>query len=78
MGKQKKILTEILKSFDCLDNPKFQSRNDQIFHQLMINHLFRKSKNKSDLVRRILNEIVLDDENKINLLRICFLKESEL
>ena len=39
--------------------------------------LFHNSLNKSDLVRKILNEVVLSNDEILRLLRICFKKESE-
>lgn len=74
MGKQKKLLIEIIESFERLNDPGLNNRNAKTFNNSLINILFHRSKNKSDIVRRILNEVVLSNEEIIELLRICFKK----
>jgi len=78
MGKQKKLLKGILDCFSNLNDPKLQNRNAQIYNRALIVYYFKNSLNKSNLVRRILNEIVMSDDDKLVLLKICFLKKSEL
>lgn len=74
MGKQKKLLTEIIESFERLNDPGLNNRNSKTFNSSLINVLFYRSKNKSDIVRRILNEVVLSNQEIIELLRLCFKK----
>jgi hypothetical protein len=79
MGKQKQLLFEIVIDFEKIDEQKrFYKNKNALLLVKQINKNFNKSLNKSDLVRRILNEIVMSDYDKIALLKICFSKKSEL
>lgn len=63
MGKQKKILSDILDSFLLRYNPK------------QIRKAFKRSLNKYDIIRRILNDVVLSNDEIVQLLRIIFNKQ---
>lgn len=76
MGKQKKILTEIIKQFEFYLVTDVTG-NDRLKTKKKIWELFHNSLNKSDLVRKILNEVVLSNDEILRLLKICFKKESE-
>lgn len=77
MGRQTKLLREIIDLFQSLQiDPVFlHPENKKIEKQ--INFLFKTSKNKRDLSRKILTEVVLSNDEICVLLRICFKKESE-
>lgn len=74
-SKQFIIMTAIITNFQNLEY-ELDMDSIKIFAE-NINRLFRTSKNKRDLVRMILNEIVLSNDEIVSLLRICFKKESE-
>lgn len=74
-SKQHKILTAIVLNFKELESELSMDRIK--FLGKTINRLFRTSKNKRDLARIILNEVVLSNDEIVSLLRICFKKESE-
>jgi len=76
MGKQKKILTEIIKQFQFY-LVSDSIGNDRLKAKMKIWELFHNLLNKSDLVRKILNDVVLRNDEILRLLRICFKKESE-
>ena len=76
MGKQKKILTEIIKQFQFYLVSDITG-NDRLKTKIKIWELFHNSLNKSDIVRKILNEVVLSNDEILRLLKICFKKESE-
>ena len=75
MGKQTKILKTILIHFENLRSETLQNCNAKTFNKSIIQIYFKKSLNKSDLVRRILNEVVLSNDEIIELLRIIYTKE---
>lgn len=74
-SKQFKLLEKIIADFMILQGelpmPVIKKLSKDI------NLLFRLSKNKRDLARMILNEVVLSDSEIVFLLKICFKKESE-
>ena len=75
MGRQKKILKNIIECFESLHAEKLQNKNAKVFNESLIQLYYKKSLNKHDLVRRVLNEVVLSNDEIIELLRIIFKKE---
>jgi len=75
MGKQKKILKNILQCFENLSAETLQNKSAKLFNESLIKIYFKKSLNKSDLVRRILNEVVLSNDEIIELLRVIYSKD---
>lgn len=78
MDKQKKLLRVIIDAFNEIEFNQDSRINKIIVHRnnsTFIRSRFKLSKNKNDLVRRILNEVVLSNDEIINLLRIIFDKE---
>jgi nitric oxide reductase activation protein len=72
MGRQTKILRNIIDCFINLHEKTLQNKNAQIFNKSLIKIYYKKSLNKHDLVRRILNDVVLSNDEIIELLRIIF------
>jgi len=72
MGKQTKILKNILQCFENLSAETLQNKSAKLFNESLIKIYFKKSLNKNDLVRRILNEVVLSNDEIIELLRIIY------
>lgn len=77
MGKQRKILIEIIKLFQFTTSQQIFLASQALDAHKKMRKLFFSSLNKSDLIRKILNEVVLSDEEILTLLRILFKKESE-
>lgn len=75
MGKQTKILKNILRCFENLSAETLQNKSAKLFNESLIKIYFKKSLNKSDLVRRILNEVVLSNDEIIELLRVIYSKD---
>lgn len=75
MGKQKQLLKKIITEFEFYSHTINDLKQEYAKNEIRI--CFKRSLNKSDLVRKILNEVVLSNDEKILLLRICFKKESE-
>lgn len=75
MGKQTKILKTILTHFENLNSETLKKWHSTTYNKNIIKMYFKKSLNKSDLVRRILNDVVLSNDEIIELLRIIFNKE---
>ena len=75
-SKQFRIMTAIITNFQNLES-ELDMNSIKLFAK-NINRLFRTSKNKRELARMILNEVVLSNDEIVSLLRICFKKESEL
>ena len=76
MSKQKKLLSEIITTFK--NYVELFPYDDIKSEQKKINKAFKRSLNKRELTRIILNEVVLSNDEIVALLRICFKKESEL
>ena len=75
-SKQFRIMTAIITNFQNLES-ELDMNSIKLFAK-NINRLFRTSKNKRELARMILNDLVLSNDEIVSLLRICFKKESEL
>lgn len=75
MGKQKQILKKIISDYREYLITLNEMKQDFLIKQIKI--WFKKSLNKKDLFTRILNEVVLTNDEIIDLLRIIFKKESE-
>ena len=73
MGKQKQVLRIILDRFQLIQSTTNEMKID--FNKTKIKVFYKKSLNKNDLVYRILNEVVLSNDEIIELLRIIFYKE---
>lgn len=74
MGRQKKILTDILNEFtDYKYNNQYKFKSKKL--KLSMRLSFQKSLNKKDLTYRILNECVLSNDEIIELLRILYNKK---
>lgn len=74
-SKQFRIMTAIITDFEKLQGELSMAKIKKLAES--INYQFRTSKNKRDLARMILNEVVLSNDEIVSLLRICFKKESE-
>lgn len=75
MGKQSKLLRQIIDDFTLMFDPdKVDNNYYQNLFTFRIKVNFSKSLNKSDLVRRILNDVVLSNDEIIKLLRIIYNK----
>ena len=74
-SKQFKIMTAIITDFENLQGELSMTEIKRLAKN--INQKFRTSKNKRDLARMILNEVVLSNDEIVSLLRVCFKKESE-
>ena len=74
-SKQFKIMTAIITDFENLQGELSMTEIKRLAKN--INQKFRSSKNKRDLARMILNEVVLSNDEIVSLLRICFKKERE-
>lgn len=72
MSKQTKILKTILSLFDSLQNDFLVQRKYRLQTELEIKQLFKKSLNKNEIIRRILNDVVLSNDEIIELLRIIY------
>lgn len=73
MGKQTKILYEIIEHFKTRQATII---NEQIKEESeVIRAAFKKSNNKSDIVRRILKEVVLSNDEIVSLMRILYKKK---
>lgn len=75
ISKQFKIMTAIITDFENLQGELSMTEIKRLAKN--INQKFRSSKNKRDLARMILNEVVLSNDEIVSLLRICFKKERE-
>lgn len=75
MSKQTKILKSILECFENLHSETLQNKSAKFFNSDLIRIFFKKSLNKNDLIRRILNEVVLSNDEIIELLRIIYKKK---
>ena len=75
-SKQFKIMTAIITDFENLQGELSMTEIKRLAKN--IKQKFSSSKNKRDLARMILNEVVLSNDEIVSLLRICFRKESEL
>lgn len=75
-SKQFKIMTAIITDFKNLQGELSMTEIKRLAKN--IKQKFSSSKNKRDLARMILNEVVLSNDEIVSLLRICFRKESEL
>ena len=75
ISKQFKIMTAIITDFENLQGELSMTEIKRLAKN--INQKFRTSKNKRDLARMILNEVVLSNDEIVSLLRICFKKERE-
>ena len=75
MGKQTKILRKIINAYQQIDlNPiinKTIEKNNSIF----IREMFKRSLNKNEIIRRILNQVVLSNDEIVSLLRIIYKKK---
>lgn len=74
-SKQFKIMTAIITDFENLQGELSMTEIKRLAKN--INQKFRTSKNKRDLARMILYEVVLSNDEIVSLLRICFKKERE-
>jgi hypothetical protein len=73
MGKQKFILANIIEQFQI-----YSFNLDEIEQKLSkrnIQTLFKKSLNKNDVIRKILNDAVLSNDEIVFLLRLIFNKD---
>ena len=75
-SKQKKILKLILDAFS-LDEDKIISTIKRINAEAYIQLQFKRSLNKKKLIRRILFDLVISDDDVLKLLRIIFKKEKK-
>lgn len=75
MGKQKKLLKTMIEIFEKINFRDLMSKHKNEIYIDAIRLTFQKSINKSDLIRKILNEVVLSNDEIVNLLRIIFDKE---
>ena len=75
-SKQKKILKLILDAFS-LDEDKIISTIKRINAEAYIQLQFKRSLNKKNLIRRILFDLVISDDDVLKLLRIIFKKEKK-
>ena len=73
MGKQTKILTEIIEHFQTRQATIINSQIKE--ESEIIRDAFKRSKNKSDIVRRILKEVVLSNDEIVSLMRILYKKK---
>ena len=72
MGKQKQILKKIISDYQEYLITINEMKQDFLITQIKI--WFKKSLNKKALVNRILNEVVLSNDEIVTLLRIIFNK----
>jgi benzoyl-CoA reductase/2-hydroxyglutaryl-CoA dehydratase subunit BcrC/BadD/HgdB len=72
MGKQKQILKKIISDYQEYLITLNEMKQDFLIKQIKI--WFKKSLNKNDLIRKILNEVVLSNDEIVTLLRIIFNK----
>jgi len=77
MSKQTKILKSILECFENLHAQTLQNKNAKTFNESLIKLYFKKSLNKNEIIRRLLNDVVLSNDEIIQLLRIIYRKKNE-
>jgi len=73
MGKQKKLLRELIDWFVMFEEPRHKYSKFAL--KQIIRERFDKSINKKDLTHRILFDALLSDDDILKLLRIIFDKE---
>lgn len=72
MGKQKQLLKEIIELFYKIGLVRdYKKRNE---YRVKIYTLFNLSDNKRDLTRRILNGVVISQDDIVELLKYCYFK----
>lgn len=74
MSKESKILTEILKTFQFLEC-NILSKQAVMVNENFIKVCFKNSLNKNSIIRRILNEVVLSNDEIVKLLKIIYKKK---
>jgi len=78
MSKQTKILKEILRLFESYQEMVFVMHHDTAFSiGVNIQKEFKKSLNKNDIIRQLLNNVVLSNDEIIQLLRIIYRRKNE-
>lgn len=74
MGKQTKILESIMDHFSALQLTPIHKKDFVKFHADRIKGLFKTSLNKNEIIRRILNDVVLSNDEIVSLMRILYKK----
>jgi hypothetical protein len=75
MGIQKQILTNMLEKFQEL---QFETKPDiRIYIKTIIQKEFKRSINKSNIIRRILFEAMLSDSETLEILKIIYYKKKD-
>lgn len=76
MGKQQKTLKSIIRHYELFSQSPIKGNQKEFVYQMRI--AFKRSLNKSDIVRKILNECVLSETEIIEVLKILFSKEKDI
>ncbi len=74
MSKQTEILKNILSCFENLHVDVLQNKQAKLLNSDLIRIYFKKSLNKNAIIRKILNDCVLSNDEIIELLRIIYKK----
>lgn len=75
MSKQTEILKNILTCFENLHVDILQNKQAKLLNSDLIKIYFKKSLNKNAIIRKILNDCVLSNDEIIELLRIIYKKK---
>ena len=73
MSKQTQILKVILDCFQIIQSTNNEMKID--FNEIKIRVFLKKSLNKNEIIRRLLNDVVLSNDEIIQLLRIIYKKK---